>query len=145
MPNYDPVPTRFMLGAMRRALPGGLTNTFVVVTAMAFMVTFNLPASEISTIAAAILSVVGLLVLYQICKPLDIWRRIIWTAMAVLLMVCFTTLKGTFSLHLDTNAGKLLAGTLLIMTPTVFFFFQRVFDIGDYITHKLHRHKEEEA
>ena len=144
-PNYDPVPKRFMIGAMRRALPGGLTNTFVVVTAMAFMVTFNLPASEISTIAAAILSVVGLLVLYQICKPLDIWRRIIWTAMAVLLMVCFTTLKGTFSLHLDTNAGKLLAGTLLIMTPTVFFFFQRVFDIGDYITHKLRRHKEKEA
>ena len=144
-PNYDPVPKRFMMGAMRRALPGGLTNTFVVVTAMAFMVTFNLPLTEISTIAAAILSVVGLLVLYQICKPLDIWRRIIWTAMAVLLMVCFTTLKGTFSLHLDTNAGKLLAGTLLIMTPTVFFFFQRVFDIGDYITHKLRRHKEKEA
>ena len=144
-PNYDPVPKRFMMGAMRRALPGGLTNTFVVVTAMAFMVTFNLPAAEISTIAAAILSVVGLLVLYQICKPMDIWRRIIWTAMAVLLMVCFTTLKGTFSLHLDTNAGKLLAGTLLIMTPTVFFFFQRVFDIGDWITHKLRRHKEKEA
>jgi hypothetical protein len=60
-------------------------------------------------------------------------------------MVCFTTLKGTFSLHLDTNAGKLLAGTLLIMTPTVFFFFQRVFDIGDWITHKLRRHKEKEA
>jgi cation-transporting ATPase E len=112
---------------------------------MAFMVTFNLPAAEISTIAAAILSVVGLLVLYQICKPMDIWRRIIWTAMAVLLMVCFTTLQGTFSLHLDTNAGKLLAGTLLIMTPTVFFFFQRVFDIGDYITHKIRHHKEKEA
>ena len=86
----------------------------------------------------------GLLVLYQICKPLDIWRRIIVGAMAVLLIVCFTTLQGTFSLHLQTNAGKLLAGTLLIMTPTVFFAFQRVFDWGDWIANKLRRHKEKE-
>ena len=143
-PNYDPVPKRFMMGAMRRALPGGLTNTFVVVTAMAFMVTFNLPLAEISTIAAAILSVVGLLVLYQICKPMDIWRRIIWGAMAALLVVCFTTLQGTFSLHLNTNAGKLLAGTLLIMTPTVFFFFQRIFDLGDTIAHKIRRRNKDE-
>ena len=141
-PNYDPVPKRFMMGAMRRAFPGGLTNIFAVVTAMAFMVTFSLPLTEISTIAAAILSVVGLLVLYQICKPLDIWRRIIWGAMAALLIVCFTTLQGTFSLHLQTNAGKLLATTLLIMTPTVFFFFQRVFDIGDWLVGKLRRKKD---
>ena len=143
-PNSDPVPKRFMMGAMRRAFPGSLTNVFVVVTAMAFMVTFSLPFEEISTIAAAIVSVVGLLVLYQICKPLDLWRRIIWCAMAVLLIVCFTTLQGTFSLHLQTNAGKLLAGTLLIMTPTVFFFFQRVFDFGDMVAHKFRRHKEKD-
>ncbi len=143
-PNYEPVPKRFMMGAMRRAFPGSLTNVFVVVTAMAFMVTFSLPYEEISTIAAAIVSVVGLLVLYQICKPLDIWRRIVWAAMAALLIVCFTTLKSTFSLHLQTDAGKLLMMTLLIMTPTVFFFFQRVFDFGDMVAHKLRRHKEKD-
>ena len=138
-PNYDPVPKRFMAGAMRRAFPGGLTNVFVVVTAMAFMVTFSLPWQEISTIAAAILSVVGLLVLYQICKPMNIWRRLVCGAMAVLLAVAFTTLQGTFSLHLQTGAGKLLAGTLLLMTPTVFFLLQRVFDTGDWIVNKLKR------
>ena len=142
-PNYDPVPKRFMAGAMRRALPGGLSNLFVVVTAMAFMVTFTLPYDEISTIAAAILAVVGILVLIQICKPMDIWRRIICGAMAALLIVAFTTLQSTFSLHLNTNEGKLLAVTLLIMTPTVFTFFQRVFDTGDRIIHKLSRKKQD--
>jgi cation-transporting ATPase E len=141
-PNYDPVPKRFMMGAMRRAFPGGLANIFVVVTAMIYMVTFQLPASDISTIAAAILSVVGILVLYQICKPVDIWRRIVCGAMAVLLVVCFTTLQGTFSLHLQTNEGKLLMMTLLLMTPTVFFFFQRVFDTGDWLLNKLRRKKK---
>ena len=140
-PNYEPVPKRFMMGAMRRAFPGGLTNIFVVVTAMIYMVTFQLPASDISTIAAAILSVVGILVLYQICKPVDIWRRIVCAAMAVLLVVCFTTLQGTFSLHLQTNEGKLLMMTLLLMTPTVFFFFQWVFDTGDWLLNKLRRRK----
>ena len=141
-PNFDPVPKRFMMGAMRRAFPGGLTNIFVVVTAMAYMVMFRLPASDVSTIAAAILSVVGILVLYQICKPMDIWRRIVCGAMAALLIVCFTTLKSTFSLHLETNEGKLLMMTLLIMTPTVFVFFQWVFDAGDWLANKLRRRKE---
>ena len=143
-PNYDPVPKRFMMGAMRRAFPGGLTNIFVVVTAMAYMVMFQLPASDVSTIAAAILSVVGILVLYQICKPMDIWRWIVCGAMTALLIVCFTTLKSTFSLHLETNQGKLLMMTLLIMTPTVFFFFQRVFDTGDWLANKLRRKKNKQ-
>ena len=59
--------------------------------------------------------------------------------MAALLVVSFTTLKTTFSLHLQTDAGKLLMMTLLIMTPTVFFFFQRVFDAGDWLANKLRR------
>ena len=113
-------------------------NIFSFFTSIITIV-FTLPVEEISTIAAAILSVVGLLVLYQICKPLDIWRRIVWAAMAALLVVCFTTLKTTFSLHLQTEPGKLLMMTLLIMTPTVFFFFQRVFDAGDWLANKLRR------
>ena len=62
---------------------------------------------------------------------------------AALLIVAFTTLQSTFSLHLNTNEGKLLAVTLLIMTPTVFTFFQRVFDTGDWIIHKLSRKKQD--
>ena len=141
-PNYERVSGRFLAGAFRRAFPGGLTNIFVVLAAMLYMSFFGLNGDETSTICTAILSVVGLLVLYQICKPMDTWRRIIWSAMAVLLVLCFTVVPGFFRLYMQSKQAFLVLITLLIMTPTVFFAVQRVFDWGDKIVMKLRRQEE---
>jgi len=79
------------------------------------------------------LSVVGLLVLFQTCKPFDKIRKLIWWAMAAGLLICFTLFKGFFELHLEDHASSLVGVVLLIMTPTVFFAVQRVFDWGDQL------------
>ena len=128
---------------MRKALPGGLTNIFVVLMAQAFMVVFQLSLDQVSPVCAAILSVVGLLVLYQTCKPFGKIRRIIWWTMAAGLAVCFTFFKVFLELHLEDHASSLIMVVLLIMTPTVFFAARRVFDWGDmligFIKRKLKR------
>ena len=133
-PNYERVQGRFLPTVMRKALPGGLTNIFVVLMAQLFMVIFNLALDQVSAVCAAILSVVGLLVLYQTCKPFGKIRRIIWWTMAAGLLVCFTFFQGFFELHLEDRASSLIMVVLLIMTPTVFFAVQRVFDWGDQLT-----------
>lgn len=130
-PNYDRVNGRFLAGVLRRAFPGGLTNIFVVLMAQAYMAVFDLPLEHISTVCASILAIVGLLVLFQVCKPFDRFRRRIWWAMAAGLVVCFTLLGGFFDLRTGSLAALLVMMTLLIMTPTVFFAIQRVFDWGD--------------
>jgi cation-transporting ATPase E len=116
---------------LRRAFPGGLTNIFVVLAAQAFMFAFTLPLEQISTVCTAILAVVGMLVLFQVCKPFDRFRKGIWFAMAVALVGCFTLLGGIFELHIRDTGPILVMATLLIMTPTVFFVMQRIFDLGD--------------
>lgn len=136
-PNYERVQGRFLPTVLRKALPGGLTNIFVVLMAQTFMVTFSLPLEQISTVCAAILAVVGMLVLYQTCKPFDKFRRLIWAAMAVCLVACFTLLAGFFELRPGSTGTDLVMTTLLIMTPTVFFAAQRVFDWGDRIAARL--------
>ena len=141
-PNHDRVTGRFLVGAFRRALPGGLVNIFVVSMALAFMSIFGLAANEASTICTAILSVVGLLVLFQICKPFDLWRRILWGAMAVALTVIFVFFRGFFYLDIHSSQAILVMVTLLLMTPTVFFAVQRVFDWFDRMIMKLRRKKE---
>ena len=115
----------------------GLTNIFVVLGAQAFMAAFDLPQAQISTVCAAIVGVVGLLVLFQTCKPFDVFRKIIWAAMAVALVGCFTLLGSFFELQASIPAVQLVMATLLIMTPTVFFAMQRLFDWGDKIYLKL--------
>jgi len=132
-PNYERVQGRFLPTVFRKALPGGLTNIFVVLMAQAFMVIFGLALDQVSAVCAAILSVVGLLVLYQTCKPFGKIRKLIWWAMAAGLLICFTLFKGFFELHLEDHASSLVGVVLLIMTPTVFFAVQRVFDWGDQL------------
>ena len=136
-PNYERVGGHFIRGVLRKAFPGGLTSIFVVLGAQAFMAAFGLPLSQISTVCAAILGVVGLLVLFQTCKPFDIFRKIIWGAMALALVLCFTWLGSFFELKASMRSVQLVMATLLIMTPTVFFAIQRVFDWGDKLVLKL--------
>ena len=132
-PNYERVTGRFLPGVLRRAFPGGLTNIFVVLAAQGFMAVFDLPLEPISTVCAALLSVVGLLVLFQVCKPFDKFRRIIWWAMGACLLGCFTLLGSILELRIGSVQIRLVMATLLIMTPTVFFSFQRLFDMGDRV------------
>ena len=145
-PNYERFSGHFLRGVLRRAFPGGLTNIFVVLMAQAFMAIFKLSLDEISTVCASILSVVGMLVLYQTCKPFDKFRKFIWWAMAFGLVFCFTMLGGLFDLRTGSSGATLVMVTLLIMTPTVFFAIQRVFDWGDkvylFIRRKLTKRKK---
>ena len=101
---------------------------FVVLVCQLFMVVFDLPQEEVSTICAAILSFVGLLVLFQICKPFHFFRGALWCAMAAGIVVCFTFLGDILDLRTWSGQARLVMGTLLVMTPTVFFFIQRLFD-----------------
>ena len=136
-PNYDRVTGHFLRGVLRRAFPGGLTNVFAVLVCQAFMVVFDLPAASIATVCAGILAVVGMMVLFQVCKPFGAFRRIVWGAMLVCLVVVFTCLGELFELRSGTVQTNLLMLTLLLMTPTVFFAIQRLFDWGEKIFRRV--------
>ena len=143
-PNYERVTGHFLRGVLRKAFPGGLTNMFVVVAALIFMVIFDLPEAQISAVCTAILATVGLLVLFQTCKPFDKFRKLVWWAMAVALLGCFTLLGSFFELRTGDIGVRVVMATLLIMTPTVFFAIQRVFDWGDKVVARLRKKRKKQ-
>ena len=53
--------------------------------------------------------------------------------MGLCLVGCFTLLGSLLELRTGSVAIRLVMWTLLIMTPTVFFAFQRLFDLGDRV------------
>jgi len=136
-PNYERVKGHFLRGVLRRAFPGGLTNVFAVLVCQMFMDVFGLAPEPVATVCAGILAVVGMMVLFQVCKPWNRFRRIIWTAMLAGLLVCFTALGQIFELRTTTVESKLIMFTLLLMTPTVFFAMQRLFDFGERIYNRI--------
>lgn len=136
-PNYERVEGRFITSVLRRAFPGGLTNIFVVVTAQAYMTVFEIPMANIQTICTAILAMTGLLVLLQVCKPFDTFRKIIWFTMAVALLFSFAFLGELFQLHTGDASTRLIMGTLLVITPVIFFLTQYLFDKGEALYTRL--------
>ena len=95
------------------------------------MAVFRLSLEQLNTVCTAILSAVGLLVLFQVSKPFDRFRKLIWCAVAVALVGCFTLLRQLFELDTASAETLLAMGVLLLTAPTVFFAVQRVFDCGD--------------
>lgn len=109
-PNKNLVSGRFLTNVIKRALPGALTDIFLVMGLQAFAEVFELPMSDLSTMCAVLMAWVGLLVLYQVCKPIDIKRGAIWAAMTVAVIFSITVLADFFVLH------KLSVGATLVFT-----------------------------
>lgn len=132
--NQERVSGRFMAGALRKAFPGGLTNLIVVLMAVGFVLVFHLPTEPLYTVTACLMSLTGLLVLYQVCKPFTVQRRVVWWAMAVALLFCFLFLGDLFDFVVLKLEMVIVLAAVFLMTPTVFFGLQRVFDWGDRAT-----------
>ena len=140
-PNYERVEGKFLPTVLRKALPGGITNILAVLMAQAFGTVLGLPEAEAATICVSVLSVVGLLVLFETCKPFDKFRALVWGAMAAGLFLCFTLLRSLFELQIADIRSLLVMAALILMTPTVFFAMQRLFDWGDKLAAQLRQRR----
>ena len=141
-PNYSRVSGRFLRGVLRRAFPGGLTDVVMVLSAQILLSVLGIPAEQTATVCAAIMGMVGLLVLHQVCRPFGCFRRLVWCAMAVAMVLCFTLLGSLFELRTGTPRRYLLMVCLLAVTPFVFFGIQRLFDLGDKLFLRLKAKKQ---
>lgn len=136
--NYARVSGHFLSGTLRKAFPCGLTSIGVVLTAQAFMAAFRLPFEDGQTITTAILCCVGLLVLLRVCRPFTKLRKAVWWAMAVCVVGAFFVLPPLVGyLRITRPESWLVMLAVLVMTPTVFFALNRVFDWAEGVYHRL--------
>ena len=136
-PNYERVTGKFLPTVLRAALPGGITNILVVFPAYLMMKVYGLPMTDAATVCTAALAVVGLMVLFKVSRPFDLFRKIIWGAMAVALVGSFVILGGPFELLISDNRSFLVLGCVMVMAPTVFFVINRLFVLWDKLWKKV--------
>jgi cation-transporting ATPase E len=135
-PNYERVQGKFIPTVLRKALPGGLTNVAVALILQAVSGVFELNPVQISTICTASLSVVGLLVLHQVCTPFDKFRKGIWILTAALLFASFVVTGEFFELNFGNLNGFLVLLVLLTICPAIFFVMDRLFFLIDKLIAK---------
>lgn len=135
-PNHSLVKGKFLGNVFRSALPGGLTDLIVVLGAEAFYLAFGFTTDELSTISAILLIVVGILVLYQVCKPFDWKRRVLWGAMAGSSAVTIIFFGPNFGLSPLEIQPFLVLLVFLGLSYSVFKLMLNLFELGSSLVNK---------
>ncbi|MCD7852510.1 MAG: hypothetical protein LUG15_00780, partial [Oscillospiraceae bacterium] len=75
---------------------------------MLFYYAFDIPDEMMSTICAVVMGIVGLLVIYRICQPLNALRCALLAGLSAAFAVCVLFFKDLFTLSTLDFAGMLL-------------------------------------
>ena len=132
-PNYTRVQGRFLPRVLRKAFPGGVTNILVILAAQIAVTAFGLSTDDMSTVSTAVLAAVGMLVLYQVCKPFVKFRRMVWFAMLSALVLCFTVLGSFLELRTGDPRALSIMGGIMLVAPVVLFVTQKSFDLCEIL------------
>lgn len=117
-PNSDIVSGRFLTNVIRRALPGGLSNVFLVLFVIAFFAVFPLQRAMAGTVCAFLFATIGFIMVYETSKPLTKLRKLMLAVLILGFIIAAVFLKDLFTLtELDTGASLILLVFLLMAFP----------------------------
>ena len=117
-PNSDIVSGRFLQNIIRRALPGALSNVFLVLFVVAFFAVFPLQRDMAGTVCASLIAAIGFIMVYEVSKPLTKLRKLMFFVLLVGFVVSAVFLKDLFTLaELDAGATLILIVFLLLAFP----------------------------
>ncbi len=129
-PNSNLVRGRFIANVLYRALPAGLTNIVLVAYITLMADTFSIPSHEMSTMSTIVMGVVGLTMVYRLCVPFNLFRRILWGGVAALLACAVLFAKELFTLsELSFRSVLILVLFMLLAQPVTKFFYQQLNNI----------------
>ena len=97
-PNRDIIKGHFLTNVFLKALPAGLTDVLAVGALVVFGQTFGVAAKDISTAATMLLAIVGFMILYRICQPMNALRMIVWIGCVIGLLGCSIFLPQLFAI-----------------------------------------------
>ncbi len=76
-PNYGRIQGRFLYNALKHALPAALTISLLLIAIQVGAHLLSIAFEESSTLCVMVIALTGLLLLYHVCRPLDLYRGIL--------------------------------------------------------------------
>ncbi len=142
-PNHEIVKGKFMQNVLRKALPGGLTNILLIVGIELFTMAFTFERATLSTLATVVMGEVGLIVLYYTARPLNWKRWLLIISMAVVFVILILKAGAIFQLTTLDFQSALVIVVFLLLTPSVYWFFEHIFIWWNALRHYFNRDREE--
>ena len=119
-PNRDLVRGKFLRNTVRKALPAAITDVILVCGVMLFYLAAKLDDVAMSTICVGVLGVVGMLMVYETCKPCS---KIHWATIGIFsvgFLLCFFFVRGLFNLTKLDFLSLLILAVFSLLAWSVF-------------------------
>lgn len=119
-PNISRIKGKFLPNVIYRALPGALTDLFLVLGVILFCMVFEVEDNMMSTVCAIILNIVGLMVVHFTCKPYNLLRKVMIGCLTAAFVFCVVMLPQLFTLSsLDLPGAMILVVFALLSAPAL--------------------------
>jgi len=115
----------FLLNVMKRAFPGALVVVINCLTIFCFRNSLNISAEAISTMSIIVAAFTCLMVLYRVCTPFTLLRRLLFGSMFGAYLICiFSSGISSFLEMVSLDVPQILLVLLLVvLTNTLLDFF----------------------
>ncbi len=120
VPDHNRINGRFISNILLRALPAGLTDTLIVAALVIFGQTFELNSVDVATACTILLAIVGFMILFQISKPMNIFKWVIFGVSVFGLFFCAYALGDLFSMTSMSQQCIMLFVIFSICTEPLF-------------------------
>ena len=114
-PNTDKIKGKFINNLMVRSLPASLIFTLTVIVTYLLNVSGLVTEIEYQTMASLCVTLAGMLVLFRICKPMNVFRGALYTAM-VALVACAIFIDPVYAFlgYIEMNLQNILFIIVLV-------------------------------
>lgn len=119
LPNKDIIRGNFVENILKKAIPAGLTDAFMIACMVVTGAAWGLSTADTSTATTLVIAVIGFFYIFTIIRPLDNLRALILFGCVLGLVLCTAFLPTLFSMARMEWRGWFLAGAMSLLAPFV--------------------------
>ena len=136
-PNDKKQEGRFINSTLVKSLPAALTSFFAIALLVLFSILFEIPEADVSTASTYLLAVVGFLILWDIIRPVNKYRVLIFIICILGFIIGCTSFYHLFSIESISLKATALCIVFAIAEVTVMRHLTLVINSITNLYHKL--------
>lgn len=138
-PNHERVKKGFLLNVLKKALPTSLTVVSILIIITILGSLFKLTEAEISTISVIANAFICFMLLFKLCKPFNLLRKILFIILLLLFFFQAIILNEIFAMSKLSLIAIIILITVLMFSVTLLNMFSEIFD---YFVKKKQKNKK---
>jgi len=128
-PNKERIQGHFLTNVFLKALPAGLTDVVAVGALVSFAEVFDVAPGDVATASTMLLAIVGFMILFKICKPMNALRVTVWIGCVIGLLGCSIFLPDLFAIKGMSKECIMLFVVFSIATEPVLRYLTRFVEV----------------